>query len=332
MKHVIIKGIGSHVPDCVLSNADLEGMVDTTNEWIITRTGIESRRICLDTEMTSDLCHEAALKALENANISVCDVDLIIVATVTPDMQFPSTACIVQRKLGCVDIPCFDISVACSGFVYAIDVARNFLLNNLVMKNILVIGADKFSSIVDWEDRSTCVLFGDGAGAVVLSRDNTNDDSEPGILDVLIGADGRRTQMLYCLGWGTMAPTESEKVGKRERFVKMEGREVFKEAIKRMCAVMEDILLRNKLTIEDIDCVIPHQANMRIISAIAERIGVPEEKMFINLQHMGNTSAASIPIAIDEAVQVGRIQSGDLILVVSFGAGITWGASLIRWK
>ncbi|MDR1303153.1 MAG: ketoacyl-ACP synthase III [Puniceicoccales bacterium] len=327
MKRVIVKGIGSHIPDCVLSNADLEGMVDTTNEWIVSRTGIESRRICLDTEMTSDISCEAAKKALENANIAVCDVDLIIVATVTPDMQFPATACIVQEKLGCVDIPCFDLSAACSGFIYAIDVARNFLLNNPVMKNVLVIGADRFSSIVDWEDRSTCVLFGDGAGAVVLARDT--DDSGAGILDVLIGADGRCVRDLYCLGWGV---ADIEKIEKKDRCVRMEGRAVFREAIKRMSAVIEDILLRNELAVEDVACVIPHQANMRIITAIADRVGISEEKMFINLQRTGNTSAASIPIAIDEAVQAERVQSGDLILAVSFGGGITWGAALVRWK
>jgi 3-oxoacyl-[acyl-carrier-protein] synthase-3 len=327
MEHVIVKGIGSYVPDCILSNSDLEGMVDTTSEWILSRTGIESRRICLDTENTSDLCYEAAQRALEDANISVCDIDLIIVATVTPDMQFPSTACVLQARLECTDIPCFDLSAACSGFVYAIDVARNFLLNNPVMKNILVIGADKFSSIVDWEDRTTCVLFGDGAGAAILSRD-ADVDSDAGILDILIGADGRCAQMLYCQGWGATVAGED----RRERLVKMDGRGVFKEAIKRMSSVVEDILLRNHLTIEDVACIIPHQANMRIISAIGERLGVPPEKMFINLQHMGNTSAASIPIALDEAVRTERIQSGDLILVVSFGGGITWGASLIRWK
>ncbi|MDR1435025.1 MAG: ketoacyl-ACP synthase III [Puniceicoccales bacterium] len=327
MERVIIRGVGSYVPDCVLSNADLEGMVDTSNEWIVSRTGIESRRICLDTEVTSDLGSRAAEKALENANISVCDIDLILVATVTPDMQFPSTACIIQGKLGCTDIPCFDINAVCSGFVYALDVGRNFLINNSMMKNILVIGAEKMSSIVDWEDRSTCVLFGDGAGAVVLSR-NTDTNSEASILDILVGADGHLSQLLYCQGFGVTASGE----GERERFIRMEGREVFKEAIKRMCAAVEDILLRNSLTIEDVACVIPHQANMRIISAISERIKIPQEKIFSNLQHTGNTSAASIPIAMDEALQGGHIQSGDLILIVAFGAGATWGASLIRWK
>jgi 3-oxoacyl-[acyl-carrier-protein] synthase-3 len=233
--------------------------------------------------------------------------------------------------LNCPDIPCFDISAACSGFVYAIDVGRNFLLSNPSMKNILVIGADKFSSIVDWEDRSTCVLFGDGAGAVVLSRD-TDDTSNTGILDILIGADGRSAKTLYCLGLGSTPSTGIDKEDKRGRFVKMDGREVFREAIKRMCAVVGDILLRNHLTMEDVACVIPHQANIRIISAMADRMGVSSEKMFSNLQHTGNTSAASIPIAMDEAVKAGRIQSGDLVLIVSFGAGITWGASLIRWK
>jgi 3-oxoacyl-[acyl-carrier-protein] synthase-3 len=331
MERIVIKGVGSYVPECILSNADLEGMVDTTSEWILSRTGIESRRICLDTELTSDLACEAAKKALESANISPCDVDLIIVATVTPDMQFPATACIVQEKLGCTDIPCFDMNAVCSGFVYAIDVARNFLLNNPVMKNILVIGAEKFSSIVDWEDRSTCVLFGDGAGAVVLARD-TDRDSDAGVLDILIGADGRLSRLLYCPGWGAGVPATLENVEKRAYFIKMEGREVFKEAIKRMCAAVEDILMRNNLTVEDLACVIPHQANLRIIAAIAERMNIPEGKMFVNLQHTGNTSAASIPIAIDEALGLGRIQPGDLILIVAFGAGMTWGSALIRWK
>ncbi|MDR1590588.1 MAG: ketoacyl-ACP synthase III [Puniceicoccales bacterium] len=329
MERVIIRGVGSYVPECILSNADLEGMVDTTGEWIVTRTGIESRRICLDTEMASDLGCEAARRALENANISVCDVDLIVVATVTPDMRFPATACIVQEKLGGTDIPCFDVNAVCSGFIYALDVARNFLLNNSKMKNVLVIGTEKMSSIVDWEDRSTCVLFGDGAGAVVLSRD-TDENSDAGILDVLIGADGNLWRLLRC-------PIQSPggnvgNISEEGYFIKMEGREVFKEAIKRMCSVAEDVLQRNNLTIDDVACVIPHQANMRIISAIADRLKIPKEKMFVNLQHTGNTSAASIPIAIDEALQNGKIQPDDLVLTIAFGGGMTWGAALIHWK
>jgi 3-oxoacyl-[acyl-carrier-protein] synthase-3 len=319
------------MPECILPNADLEGMVDTTSEWIVMRTGIESRRICLDTEMASDLGCEAARKALENANISTCDIDLIIVATVTPDMRFPATACIIQKKLGCVDIPCFDVNAVCSGFIYALDVARNFLLNNSKMKNILVIGTEKMSSIVNWEDRSTCVLFGDGAGAVVLSRD-MEENSDAGILDVLIGADGSLGHLLHCPIYGSTGPVGVGSTEKDEYFIKMEGREVFKEAIKRMCAVAGDVLQRNGLTIDDINCVIPHQANMRITSAIADRMGIPQEKMLINLQHTGNTSAASIPIAMNEAIQNGKIQSDDLVLTVAFGAGMTWGAALIRWK
>ncbi|MDR2812284.1 MAG: ketoacyl-ACP synthase III [Puniceicoccales bacterium] len=331
MERVIIKGVGSYIPECVLSNADLEGMVDTTSEWIVTRTGIESRRICLDTEMASDLGCEAARRALENANISGCDIDLIIVATVTPDMRFPATACIIQEKLGCVDIPCFDVNAVCSGFIYALDVARNFLLNNSKMKNVLVIGTEKMSSIVDWEDRSTCVLFGDGAGAVILSRD-VGEDSDAGILDVLVGANGSLGRLLHCPIHESAGPIGVSRTDQNKYFIRMEGREVFKEAIKRMCSVAEDVLLRNNLTIDDIACVIPHQANMRIISAIADRMEIPMEKMFINLQHTGNTSAASIPIAIDEALQNGKIQSEDLILTIAFGAGMTWGAALIRWK
>jgi 3-oxoacyl-[acyl-carrier-protein] synthase-3 len=331
MERIIIRDVGSYVPECILSNADLEGMVDTTGEWIVTRTGIETRRICLDREMASDLGFEAARRALEGANISACDIDLIVVATVTPDMRFPATACIIQEKLGCVDIPCFDINAVCSGFIYALDVARNFLLNNSKMKNVLVIGTEKMSSIVNWEDRSTCVLFGDGAGAVILSRD-TDKNSDAGILDVLIGSDGSLGRLLYCPIHGAAGPADAGSVEKDEYFIKMEGREVFKEAIKRMCAVAEDVLQRNDLTIDDVACVIPHQANMRIISAIAYRMGIPEGKMFINLQHTGNTSAASIPIAIDEALRKGSIRSGDLILTVAFGAGMTWGAALIRWK
>jgi 3-oxoacyl-[acyl-carrier-protein] synthase-3 len=277
MERVIIRGIGSYMRECVLSNADLEGMVDTTNEWIVTRTGIESRRICLDTEMASDLGYEAAPKALESANISVCDVDLIIVATVTPDMRFPATACIIQEKLGGTDIPCFDRNAVCSGFIDALDVARNFLINNLKMKNVLVIGTEKMSSIADWSDRSTCVLFEDGAGVVILSRD-TDENSDAGILDVLIGADGSLGRLLYCLIYGSGGPVGVKTTEKDAYFIGMEGREVFKEAIKRMCSVAEDVLQRNNWTMDDIACVIPHQANMRIISAIADRMKIPEKK------------------------------------------------------
>ena len=329
MNRVIIRSVGSYVPDRVLTNADFEAMVDTTNEWIVTRTGIELRHICLDSEVTSDLCVEAAKKAIESANIFADDLDMIIVATVTPDVQFPSTACIVQEKLGCVDIPCFDIGAACSGFIYALDVARNFVANNSTIKNILVVGAEKLSSIVDWEDRSTCVLFGDGAGAVVVSR--ASGEGEAGVLDVLTGADGRCAKLLQCPGGGSAMPATIQSVEGRNHFIKMEGREVFKEAIKRMCSAVEDILLRNDLEIKDIACVIPHQANMRIISAIQERLGIDDSQVFVNLQDKGNTSAASIPIALDEAVRKDKIHSGDLVLLVAFGAGMTWGSALIRW-
>ncbi|MDE6576216.1 MAG: ketoacyl-ACP synthase III [Opitutales bacterium] len=321
MDRAIIRGIGSYVPDRVLTNADLESMVETTHEWIVTRTGIESRHICLDTENTSDLCLEAAKHAVANAGIAVCDLDMIVTATITPDFQFPSTACLIQEKLGCNDIPCFDLGAACSGFIYALDVARNSIASNASIKNVLVIGGEKLSSVVDWEDRSTCVLFGDGAGAAVISR--APGVGETGILDVLIGADGRCAKLLYCPGSDVSSGTE--------RHLKMEGREVFKEAVRRMCAAVEDILLRNHLSIEDIACVVPHQANTRIITAIAERVKIPEEKLFVNLAHTGNTSAASIPIALDEAVREGKIQSGNLVLLVAFGAGMTWGSALVRW-
>lgn len=328
MEQVYIKGVGSFVPDCVLSNADLEKMVDTSDEWIVTRTGIRSRHICLDSETTLDLCYEAAKKALLSANISACDIDLIVVATVTPDMQFPATACLLQKKLECFDIPCFDIGAACSGYIYALETARSFLLSNHAIKNVLVLGAEKLSSLVDWEDRSTCVLFGDGAGATVLSRTTDN----IGILDTLIGADGRSAELLYCRGYSADKSLEAKDSKNRDFYIKMEGREVFKEAVKRMCSAIDDIFIRNHVTIEDIDWVIPHQANERIITAIAERAHIPAHKMFINVSEKGNTSAASIPIAIDEAVDSGLITSKSLGLIVSFGAGMTWGASLIRWK
>ena len=327
MEHVIIKGVGSYVPDCVLTNADLEKIVDTTDDWIVSRTGIRSRHVCIEMEVTSDLCAEAARRAIKNANISVCDIDLIVVATVTPDMQFPSTACITQEKLGCSDIPCVDINAACSGFIYALDLAKNYLIGNRSLKNILVVGAEKLSSIVDWEDRSTCVLFGDGAGAAVVSCSNSE-----GVIDVLVGADGSLAKLLCCPGGGSAMPATVESVENREHFIKMEGREVFREAIKRMVSAVNDILLRNNLTIDDISCVIPHQANVRIISAIAERLNIPEEKLFVNVDSKGNTSAASVPIALSEAVDNGRIVSGDLVLLVAFGAGMTWGSALIRWN
>jgi 3-oxoacyl-[acyl-carrier-protein] synthase-3 len=327
MEHVYIKGIGSYVPDCILTNEDLESIVDTTNEWIVTRTGINSRHVCIETEATSDLCVEAANCAIQNANIKVCDIDLIVIATITPDYQFPSTACIVQKKLGLADIPCMDISAACSGFIYALDLAKNYLSANKAMKHVLVIGAEKLTSIVDWEDRSTCVLFGDGAGAAILAR-----SSEEGIIDTLIGADGNCAELLYCPAGGSANPATIETVNNRDHFIKMQGREVFKEAITRMVAAVEDILLHNNLTIDDIDCVIPHQANNRIITAIAERLNIPEEKLFVNVDSKGNTSAASIPLALDEAVKSGKVESGNLVLLVAFGAGMTWGSALIRWQ
>ena len=321
-----ITGIGSYVPERVLTNADLEKIVDTTDEWIITRTGIKERRMAAEGEHTSTMAVKAAHRALEQAGLAAADLDLIVVATITPDMPFPATACLVQRELGATKAAAFDLEAACSGFIYAIEIGRAFITSG-VYENILIIGAEKLSSIIDWEDRNTCVLFGDGAGAAVMQRRK----GARGVLATRLGSDGTKADILAMPGGGSRRPATVDSVNERIHFLKMEGKEVFKAAVNAMTGAAKDVLERSGVGIEDIKCIIPHQANQRIISAIGERLGAREDQVFVNLQKYGNTSAASVAVALDEALQSGKIKRGDKILIVAFGAGLTWGATVLEW-
>ncbi len=321
-----IEAVGSYVPERIVTNADLEKMVETTNEWIVTRTGIEQRRVAAKEEYTSDIAAKAARIALERANISAEQVDLIIVATITPDMPFPSTACLVQQKIGAFRAAAFDIEAACSGFIFALEIGQQFIMSR-TYNTVLVIGAEKLSSIINWEDRNTCVLFGDGAGAAVLqNRPNTH-----GLLTACMGSDGTRAELLAMPGGGSRCPATAESVANKMHFLRMDGKETFKNAVNAMMTAAKEALKRCELDITQIKCIIPHQANRRIIDAVAERLDAKPEQVFVNLHKYGNTSAASVAIALDEAVQSGRIQRGDLILLVVFGAGLTWGAAVIEW-
>ncbi len=326
LRSVSITGVGSQVPDRVLANADLEKMVETTDEWITTRTGIRERRIAAPDEATSDLAVAAARKALASAGITADQVDLIIVATITPDMPFPSTACLVQHKLGATRAAAFDIEAACSGFVYALDIASHFVASH-TYNTVLVIGAEKMSSVVDWTDRNTCVLFGDGAGAAVLQ----NRPNAHGLLTTCLGSDGGKAGLLELPAGGSACPATADSVSKRLHFLRMDGKETFKNAVNAMVAAANEALSRCGVTVADVKCIIPHQANQRIMSAVAERLDAREDQLFVNVDRYGNTSAASVAIALDGAVAAGRIRRGDLVLLVVFGAGLTWGAALIEW-
>lgn len=325
---VIIKGIGAHAPDNVVTNDDLALKIDTSDEWIRTRTGIRERRIAPEGVNTSDLAVEAAKKAIAHAGISKEDVDLLIVGTLSPDQPFPSTACLVQTKLGLRPIPSFDISAACSGFPYLLQIAKQMVASG-AYKNALIIGAEKMSSVVDWEDRSTCVLFGDGAGACVLSQSET---ANTGIIDCVLGADGSNASLLHMPAGGCAQRPSLKTLEERSHYLKMNGKEIFKIAVRVMGQATQDIIERNGLTADDIACVVPHQANIRIIDAIASRLEVPKERFLINVDRFGNTSAASIPIALEEAYRTQKFKTGDYVLCVAFGAGLTWGASLIKWS
>ena len=321
-----ISGVGSYVPAKVLTNAELARMVETSDEWITTRTGIKERRIAAKNEFTSDMATQAALRAMNVAGVTADQLDLIVVATITPDMPFPSTACLVQRKLGAFRAAAFDLEAACSGFIYGLEIAQQFIMSR-TYDTVLVIGAEKLSSIVDWKDRNTCVIFGDGAGAAVLQ----NRPNAHGLLTVVMGADGRKANLLFMAGGGSRCPASAESVAAGQHYAHMEGKEIFKSAVQAMQIAAEEALRRCEIDISRIKCIIPHQANLRIIEAVGERLGARPEQLFVNVHKYGNTSAASVAIALDEAVASGRIERGDLILLVVFGAGLTWGAAVIEW-
>lgn len=328
--NVHILGTGSYAPETVLSNADLMGMVDTTDEWITTRTGIKERRVAGPGVATSDIATPAAKSALDAAGLDVMDVDLILLGTATPDMLFPSTACVVQSNLGARNAAAFDLSAACSGFLYAVSVGKAFIESG-TYKNALVIGAEALTNILNWEDRTTCVLFGDGAGAVVLGRADENDTKRAGILAIHLYSDGDLANLLYMPAGGSRIPTSPDSIEKKLHFVKMEGREVFKHAVKHMSLAMEETLAEAGFTPADLDLLVPHQANLRIMEAVAKRLEIPNEKVFVNVDRYGNTSAASVPIALDEAVRSGRIKPGDLVGTVVFGGGFTWAAAVVQF-
>ena len=321
-----ITAVGSYVPSRILTNADLEKMVATTDAWIMERTGIRQRRLAAVNEFTSDLAAKAALRAMEKAQITPDQIDLIIVATITPDTPFPATACWVQEKIGAFRAAAFDLEAACSGFIYGLEVGQQFIVSR-TYDTVLVIGAEKLSSIIDWTDRNTCVLFGDGAGAVILQNRGTSH----GLLTVCLGADGRKADLLSLPGGGSRYPTTPETLAARLHFLRMSGKETFKCAVNAMCTAAQESLRRCEVDISQIACIIPHQANRRIIDAVGVRLGAKPEQLFINVEKYGNTSAASVAIALDEAVSFGRVKRGDLVLLVVFGGGLTWGSAVIEW-
>jgi 3-oxoacyl-[acyl-carrier-protein] synthase-3 len=321
-----IVGVGSYVPERRLTNADLEEMVETTDEWITTRTGIKERRIASDDQFTSDLATEAARKAMSKAGVTGGDIDLVIVATITPDMPFPSTACLVQHNIGALNAAAFDLEAACSGFIYALEIAQQFIMSR-TYDTVLVIGAEKLSSIIDWKDRNTCVLFGDGAGAAVLQ----NREQSHGLLTACMGADGGKAGLLSMPGGGSRCPATPESLDNRLHYLRMDGKETYKSAVTAMHRAALKALERCQLNITQIKCIIPHQANLRIISAVGDRLGAKKEQVYINVDKFGNTSAASVAIALDQAVEDGVVERGDLILMVVFGAGLTCGAAVIEW-
>jgi 3-oxoacyl-[acyl-carrier-protein] synthase-3 len=324
---VTIAGTGSYVPERILTNAELEKRIETSDEWITTRTGIKERRIAAEDEFTSHMATKAALQALEQAHLAPEDVELIIVATITPDTLTPATACYVQDNLGARRAIAFDISAACSGFLYSMEIARKMISGGTV-KNALIIGAEKLSAFVNWNDRGTCILFGDGAGAAVLRK------SQPGegrILATELGTDGSLTHLLNIPGGGSAKPITKENADEHLATLAMLGKEVFKHAVNRMKEAAETVITRAGLQPSDIACVIPHQANLRIIDAIADRLAVPNEKVFVNLHKYGNTSAAAVAIAFDEANRSGAFKRGDNIVLAVFGAGLTWAAAAIQW-
>jgi len=325
-RKVGIIGLGKYLPENRLTNKDLEKIVDTTDEWIVTRTGIKERRVASDGEATSDMAVSAARKAIKDAKLEPEDIELIIVATITPDMFFPSTACLVQTKIGINHAPAFDVSVACSGFIYGIAIAEKFIKAG-IYKHVLVVGAEKMSSVTDWKDRSTCVLMGDGAGAAVLGE-----VKEGGILSVYLGADGSKGDLLKMPAGGSRLPATMSTVEGRMHFLKMQGNELFRHAVKIMAEAALKVTEPLGIKGDDISLVIPHQANKRILNAVAKRMGIdPEKKLYLNIEKYGNMSAASSAVALAEAVEEKRVKKGDIILLDAFGAGLTWGAILIKW-
>lgn len=323
-----VAGIGSFLPEKVLTNFDLEKLVDTNNDWIVERTGIERRHIAEDGQATSDLAYQATIKALKMANMSATDIDMIIVATVSPDQIMPSTACVLQAKLGCRNVVAFDITAACSGFVYGLSIADQFIRTGM-FKNILVVGGEVLHPFVNYEDRETCILFGDAAGAWILSR--TEKENSNVIMSSHLHADGNLGDLFVLAAGGSKIPFSAKVLEDKSQFVKMKGREIFKNAVRTMSDCCGEALKANNVDPNDVDWLVPHQANLRILEAVANHFDFPKEKVIVSLNETGNTSAASIPVAFDMAFQQGKIKRGQLILLAAFGAGLTSGSLLLRF-
>jgi 3-oxoacyl-[acyl-carrier-protein] synthase-3 len=324
--HGGVVSTGSYVPPKIITNNDLEKIVDTSDEWIVTRTGIRERRIADPSMATSDMATEAARRALSTAGMKPEDIDLIIVATVTPDVSFPATSCIVQNNIGAVNAAAFDLVAACSGFIYGMVMANQFIATGMY-KNVMVIGAECLSKFTNWKDRSTCILFGDGAGAVIMSRV----DEGYGIISQYLGADGSGGRLLMVEAGGSRKPASIETVEQELHYIQMDGSEVFKFAVRIMASAADEAVRRAGITKEEVDFLIPHQANIRIIEAARKRLNLPESKVYVNLDRYGNMSAASIPVALDEALSQGYIKKGDNIVLVAFGGGLTWASVLMKW-
>ncbi len=322
-----ILGIGAYSPEKVLTNHDLEKMVDTSDEWIVERTGISERHIAADDEASSDLATQAGRRAIADAGLMADDIDLLICASVTGDMPFPATACFVQANLGLKNAAAFDIAAGCTGFLYGLNLAQG-LIRSGAYRRILLIGGEVLSRTLDWTDRATCVLLGDSAGAVVLGPAA---EDEGGILATRIASDGTKAELLYIPGGGSRNPASHQTVDDRLHYFKMNGRETFKHATRNMAAIAKQVLEDSGLGLDDVNLLVPHRANLRIITYIAEQLGVPMEKVYTNVQRYGNTSSASIPLALTEARERGKLKKGDVVLMVAFGTGLTWGATLLRW-
>jgi len=322
LNYARIVGTGSYLPEKVVSNADLEQMIETTADWIIERTGVEERHVAAPGETTADMAEQAARRALEAAGLEPGDIDMIVLGTTTPDHVFPSVATVLQHRLGCYGGPAFDVQAVCTGFVYALDIANRFIRTGAA-RRVLVVGADTFTRIIDWTDRGTCILFGDGAGAVILEQTD-----QPGIIDSRLGADGRYKELLWVPAG---VSSGYDRTRENAAFVEMRGSEVFKVAVTTLKDIAEQILSANQMTVADVDWMIPHQANRRILTATAKRLGLPMERMIDCVRTHANTSAASVPLALDVAVRDGRIQRGDTLLLEGFGGGFTWGAALLKY-
>ena len=322
---VKILSVGSYVPEKVLTNFDLEKMVETSDEWITTRTGIKERRIVKENQTTSDLAYAASIKAIEQANIKIEDIDLIIVATVSPNAPMPATACYLQEKLKAVNAAAFDISAACSGFIYGVSIAKAFIESGMY-KTVLLVGVEVLSKITDWSDRGTCILFGDGAGAMVFQASQTEND----IVSTYLGSDGKYTELLNIPAGGSQMPTTKDTVEQKLHYIKMAGKEVFKEAVPKMAYAAQKALEIANLKKEDISLYVPHQANLRIIDAMIKKAGIDKDKVYINVQKYGNMSSATTIVALDEAIKEGKVKKGSLVELVAFGAGLTWGACVLK--